>query len=72
MTALEFDGFCQVTDLGLSVNGTLIDYIMIDNTGMVKFYAGDDPTDEDGDWEELSLNAEEQNRVMAEFNILIA
>jgi hypothetical protein len=43
---------------------------MIDK-GEVKFFAGDDPTDDDGDWEELVLTAEEQNRVLKEFNELI-
>lgn len=66
----EFDGLCQITGFGISVNGTIVDYIMIDK-GEVKFFAGDDPTDDDGDWEELILTAEEQNRVLKEFNELV-
>ena len=66
----EFDGLCQITDFGICVSGTIVDYIMIDK-GEVKFFAGDDPTDDDGDWEELILTAEEQNRVLKEFNELV-
>lgn len=67
---VEFDGLCQISGFGISVNGTIVDYIMIDE-GEVKFFAGDDPTDDDGDWEELILTADEQNRVLKEFNELI-
>ena len=67
---VDFDGLCQITGFGICVNGTIVDYIMIDK-GEVKFFAGDDPTDDDGDWEELVLTAEEQNRVLKEFNELI-
>lgn len=67
---VEFDGLCQISGFGISVNGTIVDYIMIDE-GEVKFFAGDDPTDDDGYWEELILTAEEQNRVLKEFNELI-
>lgn len=67
---VEFDGLCQISGFGISVNGTIVDYIMIDK-GEVKFFAGDDPTDDDGDWEELILTADEQNRVLKEFNELI-
>lgn len=68
---MEFDGLCQITGLGISVKGTLIDFIMLDDSGMVKFYAGDDPTDEDGEYEEIILSIDEQNRVLKEFNELI-
>lgn len=68
---MEFDGLCQITGLGISVKGTLIDFIMLDGNGMVKFYAGDDPTDEDGEYEEVILSIDEQNRVLKEFNELI-
>lgn len=68
---MEFDGLCQITGLGISVKGTLIDFIMLDGSGMVKFYAGDDPTDEDGEYEEVILSIDEQNRVLKEFNELI-
>jgi hypothetical protein len=67
---VEFDGLCQITGFGISVDGTIVDYIMIDK-GEVKFFAGDDPTDDDGEWEELILTADEQNRVLKEFNELI-
>jgi hypothetical protein len=43
---------------------------MIDK-GEVKFFAGDHPTDDYGEWEELILTADEQNRVLKEFNELI-
>ena len=68
---MEFDGLCQITGLGISVKGTLIDFIMLDGSGMIKFYAGDDPTDEDGEYEEVILSIDEQNRVLKEFNELI-
>ena len=66
----EFDGLFQTTGFCIEVNGTIVDYIMIDE-GEVKFFAGDDPTDDDGDWEELILTADEQNSVLKEFNELI-
>ena len=67
----EFDGLCQITDFGICISGTIVDYIMIDK-GEVKFFAGDDPTDDDSEWwEELILTAEEQNLVLKEFNELI-
>ena len=67
----EFDGLCQITDFGICVSGTIVDYIMIDK-GEVKFFAGDDPTDDDSEWwEELILTAEEQNLVLKEFNEFI-
>ena len=68
---MEFDGLCQITGFGISVKGTLIDFIMLDDSGMIKFYAGDDPTDEDGEYEEVILSIDEQNRVLKEFNELI-
>ena len=68
---MEFDGLCQISGFGISVKGTLIDFIMLDGSGMIKFYAGDDPTDEDGEYEEVILSIDEQNRVLKEFNELI-
>lgn len=71
---LEFDGLFRATDFDLCVSGsgTVIDYIMLDDEdGTIKFFAGDDPTDDDGDWEELILTAEQQNRVLKEFNELV-
>ena len=54
----------------ISVNGTIIDFIMLHN-GEIKYFAGEDPTDEDSDYEELVLTTDEQNRVLKEFNELI-
>ena len=69
---VDFDGLCQITGFCIEVNGTIVDYIMLDDEdGEVKFFAGGNPTDEDGEWEELILTAEEQNRVLKEFNELI-
>lgn len=71
---LEFDGLFQATyfDLCVSGSGTVIDYIMLDDEdGTIRFFAGDDPTDDDGDWTELILTAEQQNRVLKEFNELV-
>ena len=71
---LEFDGLFRATDFDFCVSGsgTVIDYIMLDNEdGMIKFFAGDDPTDEYGDWEELILSTEDFNRVLKEFNELV-
>lgn len=67
---LEFDGLFQTTDFCISAKGTIVDYIMLDE-GEVKFFAGDDPTDEFGDWEELILSTEDFNRVLKEFNELV-
>ena len=71
---LEFDGLFQATDFDICVSGsgTVIDYIMLDDEdGIIKFFAGDNPTDDDGDWTELILTAEEQNRVLKQFNELV-
>ena len=71
---LEFDGLFQATDFDICVSGsgTVIDYIMLDDEdGIIKFFAGDNPTDDDGDWTELVLTAEQQNRVLKEFNELV-
>jgi hypothetical protein len=70
----EFDGLFRATDFDLCVSGsgTVIDYIMLDDEdGTIRFFSGDDPTDDDGDWEELVLTAEQQNRVLKEFNKLV-
>ena len=71
---LEFDGLFRATDFDFCVSGsgTVIDYIMLDDKdGTIKFFTGDDPTDEDGDWEELILTEEQQNRVLKDFNELV-
>ena len=70
----EFDGLFQTTDFDICVSGsgTVIDYIMLDDEdGTIKFFAGDNPTYDDGDWNELVLTAEEQNRVLKDFNELV-
>ena len=64
---LEFDGLFRATDFDFCVSGsgTVIDYIMLDDEdGIIKFFTGDDPTDEYGDWEELILSTEDFNRVL--------
>ena len=71
---LEFDGLFRATDFDFCVSGsgTVIDYIMLDDEdGIIKFFTGDDPTDEYGDWEELILSTEDFNRVLKEFNELV-
>ena len=71
---LEFDGLFQATDFDICVSGsgTVIDYIMLDDEdGIIKFFNGDNPTDDEGDWTELILTAEQQNRVLKEFNELV-
>lgn len=71
---LEFDGLFQATDFDICVSGsgTVIDYIMLDDEdGIIKYFAGDNPTDDDGDWTELILTAEQQNRVLKDFNELV-
>lgn len=71
---LEFDGLFRATDFDFCVSGsgTVIDYIMLDDEdGIIKFFTGDDPTDEYGDWEELILSTEDFNRVLKDFNELV-
>ena len=70
----EFDGLFRAADFDFCVsgNGTVIDYIMLDDKdGMIKFFAGDNPTYNDGDWTELILSTEDFNRVLKEFNELV-
>ena len=70
----EFDGLFRATDFDICVSGsgTVIDYIMLDDEdGIIKFFAGDNPTYDDGDCTELVLTAEEQNRVLKDFNELM-
>ena len=69
---VDLEGLCQITGFCIEVNGTIVDYIMLDDEdGEVKFFAGGNPTDDDSDWIELVLTADEQNRVLKEFNELI-
>lgn len=68
---MNFDGIYQTTDFGISVNGTIVDYIMIDDYGEIKFFAGEDPTYMFSEWDELMLSTEDFNRVLKEFNELV-
>ena len=65
----DFDGFCTISDFGINVNGTKIDHLMVvdDPTAKIKFYCGDDPTDDDGYYEEIILTDEQINEVLNEF-----
>ena len=68
---MNFDGIYQTTDFCISVKGTIVDYIMIDDYGEIKFLAGEDPTYMFSEWEELILSTEDFNRVLKEFNELV-
>lgn len=69
----DYDGFCTISDLGIIVNGTQIDHLMVvdDPKAAIKFYCGDDPTDEDGYSEEIVLTNEQINEVLDQFLELI-
>ena len=71
MLAEDFDGFATISDLGVEVNGTQIDHLMIvptwDGGSTIKYYCGDDPMDEDGEYEEMVLTAEQTNEVLQQF-----
>ena len=72
----DFDGFCTISDLGIIVNGAQIDHLMVTDTwdggSAIKFYCGrDDPTDEDGYYEEIVLTDEQINGVLEQFLDLI-
>jgi hypothetical protein len=71
----DFEGFCTISDLGIIVNGTQIDHLMVcdtwDGDCAIKFYCGDDPTDEDGYNEEIVLTDEQINGVLDQFLDLI-
>lgn len=69
----DFDGFCTISDLGIIANGAQIDHLMVvdDPTAKIKFYCGDDPTDEDGYYEEIVLTDEQINGVLDQFLDLI-
>lgn len=68
---VDFDGFCTISDLGIIVNGAQIDHLMVidtwDGGSTIKFYCGDDPTDEDGYSEEIVLTEEQTNAVLQDF-----
>ena len=71
MLVEDFDGFATISGLGVVVNGTQIDHLMIvptwDGDCTIKYYCGDDPTDEDGEYEEMVLTAEQTNEVLQQF-----
>ena len=71
MLVEDFDGFATVSDLGIVVNGTQIDHLMVENTldegSTIKYYCGDDPLDENGEYEEMVLTAEQTNEVLQQF-----
>ena len=68
----DFEGFCTISDLGIIAN---IDHLMVcdtwDGGSAIKFYCGDDPTDEDGYYEEIVLTDEQINGVLEQFLDLI-
>lgn len=68
-----FEGFCTISCLGIIANGAQIDHLMVvdDPTATIKFYCGDDPTDEDGYYEEIVLTDEQINGVLDQFLDLI-
>ncbi len=67
----DYNGFCTISDLGVVVNGTQIDHLMVESTwdggSAIKYYCGDDPMDEDGEYEEMVLTAEQINDVLQQF-----
>lgn len=71
MLVEDFDGFATISGLGVVVNGTQIDHLMVESTwdggSIIKYYCGDDPTDEDGEYEEMVLTAEQTNEVLQQF-----
>ena len=69
----DYDGFCTISDFGIIVNGTQIDHLMVvdDPKAKIKFYCGDDPTDEAGHSEEIVLTNEQINEVLDQFLELI-
>ena len=69
----DYDGFCTISDFGIIVNGTQIDHLMVADypKAKIKFYCGDDPTDEDGYYEEIILTDEQINEVLDQFLELI-
>lgn len=73
-TIEDVDNLAVVSDLGITVNGTLVDVIEYQSTWdgdyRFVFYAGNptlDGTDQEEDWEELDLSDEEQEEVLNEF-----
>ena len=67
---MNFHGIYQTTHFGISGKGTIVDYIILDDYGEIKFLSGDNPLSLLGEWEELKLSTEDFNRVLKEFNEL--
>ena len=71
MLVEDFDGFATISGLGIVVNGTQIDHLMIAPTGdgncTIEYICGDDPLDDDGEYEEILLTAEQTNEVLQQF-----
>ena len=71
MLVEDFDGFATISDLGIEINGTQIDHLMIvptiDGNCTIEYICGDDPLDDDGDFEEIVLTAEQTNEVLQQF-----
>lgn len=71
-TLRDMDGFATISDLGIVSNGTQIDHLALetanDGGDKITFIAGDDPNDEDGEYEELELSVDDMNNVLTEFN----
>jgi hypothetical protein len=71
MLVEDFDGCVTISDLGVVVNGTQIDHLMVagtwDGDCTIKYYCGDYPLDEDGEYEEMDLTEEQINDVLQQF-----
>lgn len=73
-TIKDNDNLVVVSDLGLSVEGTQIDTLTIEEKyegagEKICFYTGN-PSNTDDDWEELVLSVKEINDVLTNFNTL--
>lgn len=60
----EFEGILQVSDLGIVISGTRIDYLRLNYMGDVEFWAGN--PDEDDYAEEIILNDRQVEDVFTE------
>lgn len=73
-TIKDNDNLVVVSDLGLSVEGTQIDTLTIEEKyegagEKICFYTGN-PSNTDDDWEELVLSVEKINDILTDFNTL--
>ena len=71
-TIKDNDNLVVVSDLGLSVEGTQIDTLTIEEKyegagEKICFYTGN-PSNTDDDWEELVLSVEKINDILTDFN----